>query len=216
MTFFLFPGENAKMNRDKMAQIIHRYFAGDKSLLDEIEANAMSKSAVAQMARASLPVINEEETIENRKRKRELEEAEIQQMKTNTENTRIANITAFTNLMSVLDPNWKEDTRLVLQTQDLLKNTMFSSVGQKRITNGENMEDHRPITLTQVAQDMGHRLTRGQQIKAGRILAERYREKYNKEPSKHSQFVDGATRLVNSYMEQDRDLVEEVIEECLC
>jgi len=186
-------------------------------LIDEIEANAVSNNPIAQMARASLPVINEEETIENRKRKRELEDAEIQQMRTNTEKNRMENIKTFNSLMSFYNPNWQqEDKRLVLQMEDLLKNTMLGSAGQKSITNGETMEDHSPITLSQVAADMGYRFPKGQDSKAGRILAVRYREKYNKEPSKHKQFVDGATRLVNSYTEKDRDLVEEVIKECMC
>ena len=48
------PGENAKKNRSAMSTIMHRYFAGDPSLLGEIESNANSNHPMAQMARASL------------------------------------------------------------------------------------------------------------------------------------------------------------------
>ena len=48
------PGEKAKKNRSLMVSIIVRYFAGDKSLIEEIVANAMGDDPVAQMARNSL------------------------------------------------------------------------------------------------------------------------------------------------------------------
>ena len=70
--FLFFTGENAKKNRFAMVGIIHRYYAGDKSLLEEIEANAKSDHPLAQMARETLPVDGAEE-LEERKRKRELE-----------------------------------------------------------------------------------------------------------------------------------------------
>jgi hypothetical protein len=202
-------GEQAKKNRAAIASIIHRYFAGDKSLLDEIEANAQSDHPVARMARESLPV-DDKEIQEDRKRRRELEEVELQMKKTDMEQKRISNISAFASLMTILNPTWTQDERLVLQTQDLLKNTMFhSTTAQASITNGE-LE---PITVSQVAQDMGKRPTNSQLIKIGRMLAKRYRDKYGEEPSKHTQYVDGAARKVNSYTGRDRDLVMEAIEE---
>jgi len=204
---FVSTGENAKKNRSAMKDIIHRYFAGDKSLLDEIEANAKSDHPMAQMARDSLPV-NDKEELEDRKRKRVREDAEVQKL-------RINNLSAFSSLMDKLNPSWTQDDRLVMQTQDLLKNTMFnSSMGNARIENGESAEDeHAPISVSQVAQDAGKRLTQSQSIKIGRLAAEKYREQYGKEPSKHPQYVDGATRMVNSYTEKDRSLVEEAINE---
>jgi hypothetical protein len=48
------PGENAKNWRSKAAEILRRYFAGDKTLLKEIEANAASDAPVNRAARASL------------------------------------------------------------------------------------------------------------------------------------------------------------------
>ena len=191
-----------------MSQIIHRYYAGDKSLMEEIEANAVSENPLAQIARASLPE-NTMEDAESRKRKRVIEDADLQKV-------RIGNINMFNSIMSFYSPNWQnEDQRLVLQMQDHLKNVMLPPTSQGAITNGENSDNLSPITVSQVAQDMAKRLSNGQLIRAGRLLAERYRERHGKDPSKHKQFVDGAVRMVNSYTEQDRDLVEEVIEECL-
>lgn len=52
--FMFLPGETAKINRAHMTRVIHRYFAGDPSILKEIEANAASDSPIAKMARSAL------------------------------------------------------------------------------------------------------------------------------------------------------------------
>ena len=48
------PGEAAKKHRSTMATILTRYFAGDPTLLKEIEANSASTSPVCQLARGEL------------------------------------------------------------------------------------------------------------------------------------------------------------------
>ena len=48
------PGSQAKAFRTKVTEIITRYFAGDKSLLHDIQANAESSSPINEAARASL------------------------------------------------------------------------------------------------------------------------------------------------------------------
>ena len=48
------PGKLAKETRSKFADILRRYMAGDASLMGEIDANAQSSSAAAELARASL------------------------------------------------------------------------------------------------------------------------------------------------------------------
>jgi len=45
------PGEGAKEYRAKFVDVIKRYLAGDKSLIEEIKANAQSNSPINQMAR---------------------------------------------------------------------------------------------------------------------------------------------------------------------
>lgn len=45
------PGEGAKEYRSKFADIIKRYLAGDKTLVQEIKANAESNAPINQMAR---------------------------------------------------------------------------------------------------------------------------------------------------------------------
>jgi len=48
------PGDNAARNRGKMVGILQRYFAGDPSMLEEIQANAASSNPVCEMAREAL------------------------------------------------------------------------------------------------------------------------------------------------------------------
>ena len=83
-------GENAKKYRTAMVKILTRYYAGDDSLTDEIEANAKSSSPIAQMARASLAAEQvEERSLVELKRKRE--ELENSKMEVDIEAKRIAN-----------------------------------------------------------------------------------------------------------------------------
>jgi hypothetical protein len=65
------PGESAKKNRSLMTNILVRYFAGDPTLIREIEANAASDDPVASMARAVLPAVANDQVGLNLKRKRE-------------------------------------------------------------------------------------------------------------------------------------------------
>ena len=45
----------------------------------------------------------------------------------------------------------------------------------------------------------------------GREMAKKYREVYGSEPPKHKQFVHGNYIPVNSYMERDRAMMEQII-----
>ena len=198
------PGEKAKTHRSTMVSILTRYFAGDPSLLNEIEANALSESPIAQMARASLQVENSELLLE-RKRKREIEEAELH-------NKKLSNVTLFTSTMSLINPNWRDDTRLRLQTEDWLKNVAFNPE-MAAITNGEAAPTSKSISVTQVARELGYNLNHANQIKVGRLVATKYRAKYDAEPPTHTQWVDGAERPVKSYTEADRGLIVEALAE---
>ena len=72
------PGKNAQDLRSKMVTILTRYFAGDPSLLKEIEANATSESPINRCAREALEGQHIEDT---RKRKRE----ELENLKADAE-----------------------------------------------------------------------------------------------------------------------------------
>jgi hypothetical protein len=129
------PGENAKKNRSMMANIIVRYFAGDPSLIKEIEANAMSDAPIPQMARTALlndkdegmnQVINDT-TWSNLKRKRE--ELELLKLETEivvmTRKSQIEIVQAYTDMCTntVID----EHSRNVFK--DAMLSTMQSNGG---------------------------------------------------------------------------------------
>jgi len=54
LLIFALPGRAARELKKKFADIITRYFAGAKSLVSEINANAASTGPIAQMARSAL------------------------------------------------------------------------------------------------------------------------------------------------------------------
>ena len=81
----LVSGQKAALYRSAMVKILQRYYAGDGSLVEEVEANAQSAAPIPQMARASLatessvvaePVPDEQSLI----RKRKLESLEIEKL----------------------------------------------------------------------------------------------------------------------------------------
>ena len=117
----------------------------------------------------------------------------------------------ISNAMSILDelnPTWKNDGRLLLlQLEDLVKNIVAPPSSPMAITNG----DHAPITISEVARELGRTLNHGHLIQASKLIAKAYRQRHNAEPPEHPQFVDGATRMIKSYTEADRDLVEAAI-----
>jgi hypothetical protein len=67
------PGEKAKTFRSKVAEILRRYFAGDPTLLDDIQVNAASNAPLNQFARASLEAdAQAEASIENAHKRQKL------------------------------------------------------------------------------------------------------------------------------------------------
>jgi len=202
------PGEKAKTHRSTMVSILTRYFAGDPSLLKEIEANAVSESPVAQLARAAMASDTSQASL---KRKHE-EEIEYENKRVELQARKLGNVNLFTSTMSMINPNWRDDTRLRLQTEDWLKNVAFNS-GMAAITNGEAAPTSKSISVTQVARELGYNLNHANQIKVGRLVATKYRAKYDAEPPTHAQWVDGAERPVKSYTEADRGLIVDALAE---
>jgi hypothetical protein len=194
------PGKVAKETRTQFANIINRYIAGDHSLIKEIQANAESASPVAQMARKSLGIATEEDL----KRKRQREEIDMVAAKQRS-------IITFIDTMERLDPDWKKDTRLLVQTKDYLKNI---TLGQQAIEgSGKGNE---PIYISEVARALGYsKLTHGECSGIGKKASELYRAKHGADPPKRKQFVDGAERLVAAYTSADREIIDKAIKDVL-
>jgi hypothetical protein len=68
-----------------------------------------------------------------------------------------------------------------------------------------------PIFVSDVAKDMGFYLEQGDLTKAGRMIAKLYRQRYNMEPTTHTQVIAGKERPVKSYTTRDRDLIVQAI-----
>jgi len=179
------PGENAKNMRTKAADILTRYFAGDKSLMKEIESNAASDAPLNVMARNAIVT-----------KTSELEAQTLKKLK-------LDNVTTFCNIMQMLRPTWRSDQRLVLQTECWLKNAAFDNAEPNAQAS---------VSVGQVAREMGYRtLTHGESCKVGRAVAQAFRARHGADPPTHKQWVDGAERDVKSYTEADRDLIESAI-----
>lgn len=211
-------GEKAKSYRSAMVNILQRYYAGDGSLMDEVEANAQSAGPVQQLARASLVAeaapLPEEDALELpfKKRRMELamarEEAEIKARQ-------IANRAAEREHLSLvvsdyralcLDKEMDDRARLILK-DNFLNMAMLSGSGQALLTDGCS----KPISLSLVADEMKLKLSTPELISLGQELKKRYLELHGKPPSKHEQLCGGRVTLVNTYMESDRPLVEQVL-----
>lgn len=199
------PGKVAKETRKAFASIIHRYLAGDKTLITEIEANAESSSPIAQLARASLP---EPEDQEARRKRIKREELELVKLEREIQEKSIKNMQAFMGLMSTIRPDWMQtDARFRLHTEDLIKNIYAAPPA---ITNGKQQAS---LSISQLAQELGGRaLKHADACRAGALAAKRYRALHDDaDPPKHRQWVDGAERVVNSYTEDDRELLTAVL-----
>lgn len=195
------PGRVAKETRAQFAAIINRYLAGDHTLISEIQANAASSSPVAQMARESLGIVTDEDLLRKRRRE-DVEHVAAQQQR----------VLTFMDAMERLDPDWKKDTRLVMQTKDHLKNITLGQ--QSALTNADRGGD--PVYICDLARQLGFsRLSHGDSCRIGRKAAELYRERHGCAPPQRKQFVDGAERMVAAYTEADRDLVERAVGMCM-
>jgi hypothetical protein len=130
------PGEKAKINRSFMTEILVRYFAGDPTLIREVEANTASDDPVAEMARASLPAFAHDHADLRLKRKRE----ELEFVKSGME--------FYVNISTnkALDERGLvvfKDAVLALHTKDLLEieDTKLQQTKEKLLMEREHLKE---------------------------------------------------------------------------
>ena len=194
--------------------IFTRYIGGDPSLFAEIRANAASDAPVHQAFRAAL----EQEPVTGKRR--EMEDLDISERVAKTRILHIDGIRAFAETMAFLDAEWKLDARLVRQTKDLLQNAVCghgqAGSGSQRViahlAAPARFDPAASITVSGVAQAMDVRLQPGDAAAIGRAAKRAYVAKHGEDPERHKQWVDGAERLVCSYTERDRGLLEEAVQ----
>lgn len=224
-------GEKAALYRSAMTKILTRYYAGDGSLVDEVQANAQSSAPVAQMARASLAADSEADPVVERSlsHKRKLEELEVAKIETELINTKrtadhehlIAkraadheHLAKCTSSYQAICQDTVMDERARLIFKDLYLNMAMlqhPGAGQALLITDGSGGGGKPISLSLVAGEMGLRIPSNDLISVGVELKKRYVALHGKDPSKHDQLCNGRVTKVNSYMESDRPLVEEVL-----
>jgi len=202
------PGRVAKDTRARFASVIERYLAGDLSLIQEVEANARSSDVVSKMARESLGIVTDEEVARKRKR----EELEVERLCLENSERKHAGVVNFMSAMQILDPEWRRDQRLVVQTKDLLANIALGGGAvralaapaqaaapvQAQTSAQVQPESAAPaLTIQALALELGFgRLSHGDSCAVGSHALRPFREKHRADPPKRLQFVDGAERQV--------------------
>ena len=232
LSMFL-PGENAKNNRSIMAKILVRYFAGDPSLIQEIEANAQSGQPIAQMARASLAAEEPEDVMISLSRKRVLEDLEIEERVVKVDRQKaetdqivsetkmkhlrgqfeiFQNVTAEYIELCSADVVMDERARLLFKDSLLNFVVRFNQNPQASIAAPDSPAPAAQplgfLTISTVATGLGYQFDSAQLKRLGARIAQAYFRKHNESPKKHEQFVDGAVRKVNTYQDRDRALME--------
>lgn len=214
------PGKIAKETRTKFTTIIHRYLAGDHSLIAEIQDNAVSTSPISQLARDSVPEMTSNEVSRKRQLERDdlLFEQELAERRQRLETDRQKQVRlTFENQSAIMDaytklcPNQTLDDRArILFKDNMLNLAMQREPSRLAIGNGAS-EDSRPITISSFALEQGKRYDLAALQKLGIIMSSLYKKRYGTLASKHEQFTDGAVREVRSYSRKDSDLLLEAI-----
>ena len=217
------PGKVAKETRKAFASVIHRYLAGDRTLITEIQTNAESNAPISKLARATLPEPEDQET---RRKRIKREDLELIKLEREVQEKSITNMQSFMGLMNTIRPDWMQtDARFRLQTEDTIKNilqvvgSVHPPLQANLITNDQHHPSPAPkapavssLSISQLVQELGgKRLTHSEVCRVGARAVKKYRALHQQDPPKHRQWVDGAERFINSYTEDDRDMLTEVL-----
>jgi hypothetical protein len=208
-----------------------RVMAGDQSLIEVINANAASDAPAQQAFRAALvqnpvePVLDDFCLGKKRERRDILFDMEIAERKAALEERKLkhaSNLIEHANTaMGAINAlkNWANvDERTKLQTEDHIKNILFStmptSTATLAITDGTpptQINETTGLSVSIVAKELGFKCSDGDLQRIGRAMAKAFRETYKCDPSKHTQYVSGACIPVNSYTMRDRAMMEQTI-----
>jgi hypothetical protein len=237
-------GKVAAEYRALVESTFTRVMAGDQSLVEVINANAVSNAPVQQAYRAALaqepaaPVLDELCGVKRREREEIELELELVERKYKLEETRLRLDEARQRLdetrvekamehagralalMDEMKNRANVDERTKIQFEDHIKNLILTQrpAAPLAVTAGpdaaapESINETAALSVSVLAAELGFRkCSDGDLIKIGRAMAARYRETYKRDPPKHKQYIKGNYIPVNSYMERDRAMMEQVI-----
>ena len=217
-------GKVASEFRVLVEGVFTRVMAGDKSLIEVINANAASDAPIQQVYRQALaqePVADDLSLA----RKRRMEDLEIERLEADLEAKKLANValardsarehlTKITSSYLELCQDKVMDERARLMLKDSFLNMAMMhqpQSGQALLTNHHGVSPNKPISLSSVAAELGLNIPDAEYISIGKEVSKRYFQLHGKTPPKHDQLIKGKVTLVNSYMESDRSIVEEVL-----
>lgn len=109
------------------------------------------------------------------------------------------------------------DERTELSLNDLVKNIVLEDRLKKPALPSGTSDDGRYLwPVSDRAAVLGYSaLSKGQLSRIGKMAASLYRARYDVNPPKREQFVDGATRSVNCYGEDDLEILDSAIRSVL-
>lgn len=197
---FVLPGKTAVKFRQKAADILTRYYAGDASLVSEIQANAVSDSPINQMAREALGKRKAEiEDLELAERRIALKEREaaLESNKIAVESDKIAMESKkmhapleFLKACSSVVDSWEDRDKVKIRAMIMNHaDTYFRNTNGNMlaIEPGELVQSIPKFTsITEVANEMGERnFSNNDLMGIGKLASKLYQEQYGVIPNKH-------------------------------
>lgn len=203
---WLCPGKHATEFRRTGAATLCRALGGDLSLVDEIEARHADVGGTAEQEAllagtgVSQAEANGQAIVPAEQERRFMLENDMLEAR-----VREAALANYERLLEYSRTH--EDERDRLFFVDASRNYIRSRFSGRLLEDAPN----EPITISEVAKGMGVSLRRGDEVKVGRAAAALFRAERGDDPPKHSQFVDGAVRRINSYFEKDRHILQDAV-----
>ena len=208
----MLSGKKAALNRLKMTSILTRYYAGDGTLPNKRKLE-------------ELEIAKQETEIESRR-------AETKAMQVETSAKQVENcvkcITSYQDICkdTVTDARAKQIFKgLILDAampegesrRVILDAAMPEGESRRVIVVNEPAAKHavnvpgQAIKLSQVAGSLGLKLSIPELKALGSEVSKLYVAKHGKRPGKHEQLCQDGVKMVNTYTEEDRPLVEQVL-----
>jgi hypothetical protein len=208
-------GKVAAQYRALVETTFSRVIAGDRSLIKVIEANAESTAPINQAFRAALvndPLPGDDALDQmTLNRKRRYEDLEYNERLEALELKRAERIRIQMDLYRALSPGGVIDSRAELLFRDSVLNGYLSQIQGNGALRVADSDDNMPVTLSNIAADMGLKFSSNDYISIGTKVKAAYVKKYGTEPAKHDQLCGGAVRKICSYTKKDIELIQEVL-----
>jgi hypothetical protein len=206
----LCPGKIAKTVRMQAAKTLCRAMAGDLTLVDQIlerhtEVAGTNEQAIIlegtgvtpDQANMGMTQETKEEHMLGVKRAR----AEIDALELSNRDRRIDFLAKAKGLLIENHPNNILEPRMAILIHDRMADLIAGEVGS--IIGS--------ISISSVAGELGRVFNNAQLCSIGKKVAQSYRNKYGKNPERHTQWVDGRATEVNSYTMEDKAMIVDII-----